>query len=206
MKRLLLFLAALLLVGMVMADDVETQGHWLASQETWSAFNTGVADMPPGGVTIIQTSGTGGTGGLGVPKYYDVVCRTIKATYADGPIDATCSIKLMSRDIPQDDGLLQYWVITPSNKVLPWKQEQIAEGTHENLALSYNLPANAEEGAYTFVARWITPDVNVITAMDVFNLQHQHLNPTITILVILVGASGIIGIIVLTSKKKDEDD
>lgn len=185
------FVILLLTIHSALADDLETNTVWGGDAETIFGYNMGGADYP-NTTTIINYANSGTGGVISQSKFYDVICRTLQSTYNENPVTATCEIKFMGAITPQNDGIIQYWLTTPSEKVLPWKQEMIREGNNV-VPLIYNLPAGATPGTYTLHVNWIVPDHDPFTATDTFNVTN---GPIINPLQILAGGLLLAGLLI----------
>lgn len=154
----------------VFADTQTSIG--IGDDELWISprFSDNDAKFSPSISTTTDISSP--TGGSPTPrKYYDVILHVLNKKHQPNDlIEATITLDFQPLNAPQQDGILQYQLITPSHKVLSPIIQTIREGDNQK-TITYQLPSDAEIGQWTFITIWTVEDLDPMTAQDVFNVN-----------------------------------
>ena len=189
------------------ADDLQTTMQLGGDTETIFSLNFAGSEVPDTVIVNnnVPTGGGGGGGSMPTPKFYDLNCQTLRTTVNSQSVQATCNIKYSGATIPQQNGILQYWVVGPDGKKLPWLQQVIKEGSSQQL-LSYKLPPDTPAGQYTLVTNWIPQDSDKVQSVNVFDLTQTKSSNTTTWVIGGIVLGLFVTALVIGFKKKEANE
>lgn len=202
-----LLLVFLLLLPVALADDdglqVGTAGDGELQVMFVNSYDQGTAAVPSPEEPPAASGGSGGSSVANVSpaKFYDVLVHMDKSRYTPGAtIRAELSLQLNSILNPQNDGVLEYTLISPSGKRLASVVQTVKEGTREKI-LEYHLPDDAELGQWTLETVWTVPELAPMKSTASFQVMKRQVMSPLVLIALGIIALCIIGAAVIARRR-----
>jgi hypothetical protein len=105
-------------------------------------------------------------------RWYDLVLGVLDDHVSRGSVvKASAALLQFGDEAPMQDGVLSYYVVSPSGESLPLSQLTIREGSSANV-IEYALPYDSEIGVWQLVGLWEAQGLSVVESKVNFVVEN----------------------------------